>query len=85
MPPTVTYALLGVLALVFAFGLWVEYRPEHSRWTRLRRWSLGFQAGALVLAVLLLRPGHGTHRTVESVTAAIGDGTPTLIDVYSNW
>jgi hypothetical protein len=85
MHPAITYTLLGLLAALFAFGWWLDGRPDEHRLARHRKFSLVLQIAALFGAVALLRPGRGTHDAPAAFAAAIGHGTPALIDVYSNF
>ncbi len=84
MHPAITYSLLAVMAALFAFGWWLDGRPDEHRLAKHRRFSLVMQVGALLGAFLVLRPGRGTHDNPDTFAAAIGGGTPALIDVYSN-
>lgn len=83
MHPALTYAFLAVLGAVFAFSLWVDGRTE-GRFAPLRRFSLVFQVAAVGAAILLLRPGHGSHDDPSAFAATVGHGTPVLLDVFSN-
>jgi hypothetical protein len=85
MHPVLTYTLLGLLGVLFAFGWWLDGRPDDHRLARYRKFSLVLQIAALFGAVALLRPGRGTHEEPSALAAAIGNGTPALIDVYSNY
>ena len=85
MHPALTYALVSVAVAVFFGAWWVDGRPDGHRLAAWRRFSLVAQAAAVAAAVLVLRPGHGTHDAPASFAAAIGQGTPALIDVYGNW
>lgn len=84
MLPALTYSILALMAGLFAFGWWLDGRPDKHRLAPYRRFSLVLQVGAFVGAVLFLRPGHGTHDNPNRFAATIGNGTPALIDVYSN-
>lgn len=83
MAPVFTYALLAVFAGLFAFAWWVDGRTE-GRFAPFRKWSLVLQVAAVGAAVMLLRPGHGSHDDPSSFAATVGHGTPVLIDVFSN-
>lgn len=85
MPPALSYALVTLCAALFAFSWWVDTRPEGSKLAPLRRFTLIFQLVALGGAIAVLRPGHGTHDDPSAFAATIGNGTPALIDAYSNW
>lgn len=85
MAPNVTYALLAALVALFAFGFWVDRVSDTHRLAPLRKFSLVFQLAAMGLAVMLLRPGRGTHDQPDALMASVGHGSPVLIDVYSNW
>jgi hypothetical protein len=84
MHPALTYSLLTLMGAIFAAGWWIDGRPEGHRVAPMRKFSLVMQLGALIGAFLVLRPGHGTHDSANGFEAAIGHGTPALIDVYSN-
>lgn len=85
MHPALTYALVSVAVAVFFASWWVDGRPDGHRLAGWRRFTLVAQAAALAMAVLVLRPGRGTHDSPAAFAAAIGNGTPALIDVYGNW
>lgn len=85
MHPALTYSLLALLGGLFAFGWWLDGRPDEHRLARHRKFSLVLQIAALFGAVALLRPGRGTHDAPSAFAATIGNGTPALIDVYSNY
>mgnify|MGYP000886508033 CR=1 FL=1 len=84
MHPALTYSLLAALAAVFGFAWWLDGRDDGHRLARYRKFSLVLQVAALFGAVALLRPGHSPHDRPDAFAAAIGNGTPALIDVYSN-
>jgi hypothetical protein len=85
MHPALTWSIVAVAVGVFFAAWWVDGRPDGHRLAGWRRFSLLAQAAAVVLAVLVLRPGHGAHDAPSAFAAAIGHGTPALIDVYGNW
>lgn len=85
MHPALTYSLLALLAALFAFAWWLDGRPDAHRLARYRKFTLVLQVAALAGAVGLLRPGSGTHGSPDAFAAVIGNGTPALIDLYSNW
>jgi hypothetical protein len=84
MHPALTYTLLAMMAALFAGGWYIDGRPEGHKFEKFRRFSLVMQVGALLGAFLVLRPGRGTHDNPTAFAATIGNGTPALIDVYSN-
>lgn len=85
MHPALSYTLVALCAGVFALSWWIDTRPEGSRLYRYRRFTLVLQLAALAGAIAVLRPGHGTHDDPAAFAATIGNGTPALIDAYSNW
>lgn len=85
MHPALTYTLVFLAVAAFLAAWWVDGRPDGHRLAGWRRYTLVAQAAAVALAVLVLRPGRGTHDAPAVFAAAIGNGTPALIDVYSNW
>jgi len=85
MHPALTYGLLALCVALFAGSWWVDRRPDGHRLAGWRRFTLIAQLVALGGAVMVLRPGRGTHDNPTAFAAAIGNGTPALIDVYSNW
>lgn len=85
MHPAIMYGLLALCVALFAGAWWLDRRPDGHHLAGLRRFSLIAQLLALGGAVMVLRPGHGTHDSPAAFAAAIGNGTPALIDVYSNW
>jgi putative copper export protein len=86
MPPFVTYALLGLCAAGFAFGLWLESEKRNgTRFERWRRLSWVLQVAMVVAVYFVLRPGRGTHDPQGSLAAAQQAGTPVFLDFYSNY
>jgi thiol-disulfide isomerase/thioredoxin len=85
MHPALTWALVSLAVAAFFGAWWVEGRPDGHRLAPARRFTLVAQAAAVALAIFVLRPGHGTHDSPAAFAAAIGNGTPALIDVYGNW
>jgi hypothetical protein len=83
MHPAITYTLLTLLAGAFAGGWWLDGRPDGHTLARYRKFSLVAQVGALLGAFLLLRPGESPHARPDTFEAAVGHGTPALIDMYS--
>jgi hypothetical protein len=83
MHPAITYTLLGLLVALFAAAWWVDGRPDTHRFARFRKFTLVAQVGALAAAFLLLRPGTSPYARPDTFDAAVGHGTPALIDVYS--
>jgi hypothetical protein len=83
MHPAITYTLLGLLVGLFATAWWVDGRPDTHRFARYRRFTLVAQVGSLVAAFLLLRPSASPHARPETFEAAVGHGTPALLDIYS--
>lgn len=85
MHPALTWSVVAVAVVAFFAAWWVDGRPDGHRLAGWRRFTLVAQAAAVALAVLALRPGHGAHDAPAAFAAAIGNGTPALIDVYGNW
>lgn len=85
MHPALTYTLVALFAGLFGFSWWIDTRPESSRLYPYRRFTLILQLVALGGAIAVLRPGPGTHDDPSAFAATIGNGTPALIDAYSNW
>lgn len=85
MHPALSYTLVALCAGVFALSWWIDTRPEGHRLYAHRRFTLVMQLAALAGALAVLRPGRGTHDDPSAFAAAIGNGTPALIDAYSNW
>jgi thiol-disulfide isomerase/thioredoxin len=85
MHPALTYGLLALCAGVFGLSWWIDARPEGSRLAAYRRFTLVMQIVAIGGAIAVLRPGRGTHDDPSAFAAVIGNGTPALIDAYSNW
>lgn len=72
----------GVVA-VFVAAWWLDARPATHPWAHLRRFTLLAQIASLLGAVWALRPGPGTLDDPSAFDAAIGHGTPVLLDIYS--
>ena len=85
MHPALTYTLLGLCAAFFAFAWWLDARPDTHRLAPYKRFTLIMQLVAFASAVAVLRPGKGTHDDPSAFASTIGNGTPALIDLYSNW
>jgi thiol-disulfide isomerase/thioredoxin len=85
MHPALTWSLVSLAVAAFFAAWWVEGRPDGHRLASWRRFTLVVQAAAVAMTLLVLRPGHGTHDSPAAFAAAIGNGTPALIDVYGNW
>lgn len=85
MPPALSYTLVSLCVGLFALSWWIDTRQEGSKLYPFRRFTLVMQLVALAGAISVLRPGHGTHDDPNAFAATIGNGTPALIDAYSNW
>lgn len=85
MAPAITWSLVALCAALFAFSWWIDTREEGSKLYPYRRFTLVLQIIALAGAIAVLRPGRGTHDDPNAFAATIGNGTPALIDAYSNW
>lgn len=83
MHPALTYTLLAIFAAIFAGAWWLDGRPDDHRYARYRKFTLVAQVGALAAAFFLLRPGPSRYARPDTFDAAVGHGTPALIDVYS--
>lgn len=86
MPPFVTYALLGLCAVIFVLAIAVERRPEGDRrFGRVRRYAWIVQVGAFVAAYLVLRPGAAGGDPRDALKTASGARAPVFLDMYSNY
>jgi hypothetical protein len=86
MSPAVSFlAAVGCLALFlspFAADRLHAAQKGPAWLGRFADFGLAVQIGAIALAVLVLRPGHGTTR--KAIEATLQTGTPVLVELYSN-
>ncbi len=75
-----SYPLIGLAAVAYLFMAdWAESLAGN-------RLTLPLLALVIFAGVWLwLRPGKSTVQTAEDVFAAIGNGKPTLLNVFSNY
>jgi len=83
VPPFVTYGLLAFFGLAIVAGFWLGGQRKGARFAKFARWSLVLQIAGLVGGYLVLRPGTGDDPA--ELTAAMAEGRPVFIDVYSNF
>jgi hypothetical protein len=84
MPPTVTYSLLALCAVVLVASIWLGGKTAQQRWPRLSKASLAITIGAMAAAYLVLRPGAGDDFDEQAREAAALQ-QPLFVDVYSNY
>ncbi|MBI4950739.1 MAG: hypothetical protein HY908_01790 [Myxococcales bacterium] len=84
MHPALTYGFLALFAALVAFGVWLGGKKAKDKLPRLSRIALVFQLLPFGAAYLVLRPGAGLADTTE-VQAALDEGQPVLLDLYSNF
>jgi hypothetical protein len=84
MPPTVTYSLLALCAVVLVASIWLGGKTAQQRWPRLSKASLAITIGAMAAAYLVLRPGAGDDFD-EHAREAAALQQPLFVDVYSNY
>jgi ABC-type thiamin/hydroxymethylpyrimidine transport system permease subunit len=86
MPPTVTFLLVVLCAVVFVSPFVAERvvaAKKGPAWLpQFVQIGLAVQIAAVVAVVLILRPGHGTTR--KAIDATLQAGTPVLVELYSN-
>lgn len=74
-----SYPIIGALTLL------LDYRLTKPRKSKVRLALFMFQVISLVAGLLILRRGGSTVSSLEELQAAIGGGTPTLVEVFSNY
>ncbi len=84
MPPMLTYALLALCVLLFAFGFHLGGDKGGKRFPRLARISVVLQILAVASAYFVLRPGRGVDARA-AIAASASDGKPIMLDLYSNY
>ena len=78
MHPAITYTLLGLLAALFAFGWWLDGRPDEHRLARHRKFSLVLQIAALFGAQVVVnwRMMHGKVSPIHHDGRGVFEGLP---------
>ena len=84
MHPFLTYGALALCVACLGFGLWLGSKKAALRLPRVARWSLAFQIAPFAMAYFVLRPGSGLADT-SKIQAALDEGRPVLLDLYSNY